>query len=246
MIGSSDGKQYEDEYSFASGRPIEAPEKAADASKSSGGTKVPEMHIDRSKDVPLAASALHKDGEMYGIAIDKDAPHKPEYDKYIYKHESDEFGYMKDLMTNGMHPTEAYRKAHDHITPMESARVQADLGEKGLEDYKQYWRDVASMSTAKETPDRHPDAHTTTFGLDEAELGRSFKKEALFRGLKGAGITKTDAQFQPLNPMTPGYTNPGGHSNTMSERWFRGAEGKWRQEIPDVNSKLLKTSSKIQ
>lgn len=244
MIGTSDGQQHEDEFSYLSAlhggtpstMPVGATGKPVGEFKSSLGTQVAPV-IDRTKDVPLAASALHKDGEMYGIAIDKDAPHKPEYDQYIYKHEADEFAYMKDLIKNGMSPTEAYPKAHDHITPMESARVQADLGEKGLEDYKQYWRDVASVSTAKETADRHPDAHTTTYGLDEHELGRSFRKEAIFRGLKGAGITKSDAEFQPLNPMTPGYSNPGGHAQT-GERWFRGADTKWRQEVPDAGSKV--------
>jgi len=205
------------------------------------------IHVDRTKDVPLAASALHKNGEMYGIAIDRDAPHKPEYDKYIYKHESDEFGYMKDLMQNGMTATEAYRKAHDHITPMESARVQADLGEKGIEDYKQYWRDVASVSSKKEDPDRHPDAHTTTHGLDEAELGRSFGKEAMFRGLKGAGITMTDAGFdqhlEDTGKMHPeDVLNPMSTVGTMAgpgpQPWFRGADSKRRQEIPDAGAKI--------
>lgn len=241
MIGSSDGKMYESPFDLALGRAVEPSEKPTGASKSPDPTQVAPI-VDRTKDVPLAASALHKNGEMYGIAIDKDAPIRPEYDQYIYKHEADEFAYMKDLITNGMQPGEAYHKAHDHITPMESARVQADLGEKGLEDYKQYWRDVASNSTQKENPDRHPDAHTTTYGLDEKELGRKFsdppeQKEALFRGLKGAGITATDAQFQPLNPMQPGYSNPGGHSSS-AKSWYRGAEGKWRQEISDVDSKL--------
>lgn len=334
MIGSSDGKQYESPFDVAIGRPLEAPEKAAGASKSKANTKVapdydydaakaagvkqderghwpdtykfpnhitfsdesihnkggaghwedlgkdqwsftpgsenlkhhsmdeireyfkknePDaqlvepkqdapLHIDRTKDVPLAASALHKDGEMYGIAIDKDAPIRPEYDQYIHKHESDEFGYMQDLIKNGMQPGEAYHKAHDHITPMESARVQADLGEKGLEDYKQYWRDVASVSSQKEDPDRHPDAHTTTFGLDEKELGKSFKpqKEAMFRGVKGA-LTATDGTFSSfldehgkLDPSKVLDPLP----DTMAAPWFKGSEGKPRQEISDAESKL--------
>lgn len=264
MIGTSDGQQHEDEFSYLSalhggpsaGMPVTATKqllgatgKPAGEFKSSLGTQVAPV-IDRTKDVPLAASALHKDGEMYGIAIDKDAPHKPEYDQYIYKHEADEFAYMKDLIKIGMSPTEAYPKAHDHITPMESARVQADLGEKGLEDYKQYWRDVASVSTAKETADRHPDAHTTTYGLDEHELGRSFRKEAIFRGLKGAGITKNDADFKPPEPIgrsptTPmtkapfaGKTLPMSWSAPTEQKWFKGGDGKWRQEIPDRDAKI--------
>lgn len=213
MIGSSDGKQYESQFDVELGKPIELsqdlqPVSKKDQSRVPQGETAPRTipkaptpehlpFIDRSHDVPLAASALHKDGQMYGIAIDKDAPIIPQYDPYIYKHEADEFDYMKDLITNGMKPTEAYKKAHDHITPMESARVQADLGEKGLEDYKQYWRDVTSISTAKDNPNRHPDAHTTTYGLDESELGKQYAM---------------NDNFDPFNPMTPKYSNPGGHT----------------------------------
>jgi hypothetical protein len=272
MIGASDGKQYETPFDVSLGRPIPpedsavgAPRKPAGASKQQApSTPSPAPVIDREHDVPLAASALHKDGDMYGIAIDKDAPIRPEYDQYIYKHEADEFAYMKDLIKNGMQPGEAYHKAHDHITPMESARVQADLGEKGLEDYKQYWRDVASHSTMKAklasndnsmpilkplqpgewgTPaevtesakahkldpkntfrdsiklkhpdmneqeidnylesipqsrlDRHPDAHTTTYGLDEKELGKKFASNKYGEGGKESG------------PYTPDPSKPG-------------------------------------
>lgn len=226
------------------------------------------IHVDRTKDVPLAASALHKDGEMYGIAIDKDAPHKPEYDQYIYKHEADEFAYMKDLIKNGMSPTEAYPKAHDHITPMESARVQADLGEKGLEDYKQYWRDVASVSTAKETADRHPDAHTTTYGLDEHELGRKFSdglmhlrefisgkkqptKEELNSGKVkipswpatiAEGVT-TGLQAQGMSPAIFGGVMA--KTAGSASKWFKGADGKPRFEIPDSGSKIRPASNMI-
>lgn len=292
MIGTSDGQQHEDEFSYLlslHGMGLGATERAA--GKSSGSTgylpsqfpqapspdgfKRPPMdqhhmspgeqllqNIDRTKDVPLAASALHKDGQMYGLAVDKDAPDTdlgiPGFHPFqgVAEHEAAELPMMKDLVDSGMSPQDAYHEAHDKIaTPRETAFVRAAAVRAGkdpdqfLDTYKQYWRDVASNSSAKETPDRHPDAHTTTYGLDESELGRSFKREALFRGLKGSGITATDATFQPLDPMKPHYDNPGGHAGPSSEppitnmgagegRWFRGAEGKWRQEISDHDSKL--------
>lgn len=202
-VGSSSGEQYESQEQFTMG--IGGPEKATGASKYNPGTQVapikdlpsefpkapgPEsFHIDRTKDVPLAASALHKDGQFYGIAIDKDAPKTdmgiPGWDPAhgVFLHERAEFDHMNNLIKSGMSTTDAYHEAHDKIaTPMETAYVRAVASVNGKdpdafhEEYKQYWRDVTSNSTAKEDPDRHPDAHTTTFGLDESELGRGLRK----------------------------------------------------------------------
>lgn len=198
MLHSSDGQQYESDISAALGIPLEQPEKPADASnasadsvhKSSGGTSTPlrvnlyepERHIDNSKDVPLAASALHKNGDFYGIAVDKDAPitdlgvkgWSPWHG--VYEHERAEFEHMKNLKAAGMSDQDAYHEAHDRIaTPIETAYVRAIGAQNGkdpdkfLDDYKQYWRDVAGKS-AEPPFDRHPDAHTTTFNLDHTEL----------------------------------------------------------------------------
>ena len=136
------------------------------------------MHIDRTKDVPLAASALAKEGEhMYGIAIDKDIPPHPEFDKFVYLHEGVEHAHMLNLIDAGQDPIEAYHEAHDRIaTPVETAAVRAHavgLGkdpDKYLEEYQQHWRD--GLKKSREGPhDRHPDAHTTRWKIDEAELG---------------------------------------------------------------------------
>jgi hypothetical protein len=213
--------------------------------KSGGGQVVPfpkpeSESIDRDHHVPLVASALTDDkGQMYGMAIDHRISPNPEYEKHLWNHEAYENDYMNDLVKNGMSSQDAYHKAHDWSTARESAAVTAEFGEKGLEDYKQHWRDAASIASEPTDRPRHPDAHTTKHGLDESETGKQFPpiREALFRGLRGAGINATDATFQPLNPMQPGYTNPGAHAS--AERpWFRGAEGKWRQEISDEGSKL--------
>lgn len=251
MIGSSEGKQYDTELGVALGRPVEASEKPAGASKSSGATKVASSNtstpendiapiIDREHQVPLVASALTDDsGQMYGMAIDHRIPAKPEYEKHLWNHEAYENDYMNDLVKNGMSSQDAYHKAHDWSTARESAAVTAEFGEKGLEDYKQHWRDASSVAAEPSEMPRHPDAHTTKHGLDESELGRSFpNREAIFRGLKGAGINATDTQFEPLNPMSPHYQNPGGHAREGVGTWFRGADNKWRQEIPDVGSKI--------
>lgn len=203
MIGSSDGKQYESEFDLALGRPVQPPEKPAGASKVDPGMVRPPgtlpgmkpypeqpgnpMHdrealpinIDREHHVPLVASALTDDkGEMYGMAIDHRIPPKPEYEKHLINHEAYENDYMNDLVKNGMSSQDAYHKAHDWSTARESAAVTAEFGEKGLEDYKQHWRDAASIAAEPTDRPRHPDAHTTKHGLDESELGKSFKMAA--------------------------------------------------------------------
>ncbi len=162
------------------------------------------LHIDRTKDVPLAASALHRDGQMYGVAIDKDAPQTdlgiPGFDPShgVYLHEQAELPHMNNLIDGGMSTQDAYHEAHDKVaTPTETAFIRATAVKNGqdpdqfLDKYKQYWRDVASTSAAKENPDRHPDAHTTTHGLDESELGRSFKKEARKGSVTATSCSRT-------------------------------------------------------
>lgn len=157
--------------------------------------------IDREHHVPLVASALTDDqGKMYGMAIDSRIPSKPEYEKHLWNHEAFENDYMNDLVKNGMSSQDAYHKAHDWSTARESAAVTAEFGEKGLEDYKQHWRDAAAIAAEPSDKQRHPDAHTTKHGLDESELGKSFQ-------IAGDFVSK----FHPIDPMNPAYTNPGGH-----------------------------------
>jgi hypothetical protein len=131
--------------------------------------------IDRTHHVPLVASALtDSDGQMYGMAIDHRIPAKPEYEKHLWKHEAYENDYMNDLVKTGMSSQDAYHKAHDWSTARESAAVTAEFGEKGLEDYKQHWRDASAIAAEPTDRERHPDAHTTKHGLDESELGQKY------------------------------------------------------------------------
>lgn len=173
------------------GRPhitVNKPDETQPKGVLSPGTTPGSMHVDQTKDVPLAASALHKDGQFYGIAVDKDAPKTDLGIKGwspfhgVYLHEQSEFAHMKNLIAGGMQPQEAYHEAHDKIaTPTETAYVRAIAKQNGkdpdkfLDEYKQYWRDVAGNASVGPF-DRHPDAHTTTFGLDESELPPEAKK----------------------------------------------------------------------
>jgi hypothetical protein len=186
MIGSSDGQQYESEFDLTIGKPIPPEDKAEGASRKTAGASksaapiTPGATIDRGHHVPLVASALtDKDGQMYGMAIDHRIPPNPGYEKHLWNHEAFENDYMNDLVKNGMSSQDAYHKAHDWSTARESAAVTAEYGEKGLEDYKQHWRDAASIAAEPTDRPRHPDAHTTKHGLDEAELGTSWQDKLM-------------------------------------------------------------------
>jgi len=184
-FGTSDGNFFDSEFGYYANRMApSAPQMSAGEFNSPKGTQVPSgqnFYVDRSKDVPLAASALSdKQGNMYGIAIDKDIPPNPEYEQFVYQHEASEFAHMKNLIAAGQDPVDAYHEAHDKIaTPTETAAVRAYAVQNGhdpdeyLDQYKQHWRDGAKIAAEGPDYDRHPDAHTTKWGLDEAELGQS-------------------------------------------------------------------------
>lgn len=267
MIGSSDGKQYESEFYLAIGVPITPKDKDVKEGDSAPAGK-PEPKggydpslIDRDHHVPLVASAItDKDNQMTGMAIDHRIPAKPGYEKHLWNHESFENDYMNDLVKNGESSVDAYHKAHDWSTARESAAVTAEFGEKGLEAYKQHWRDAASVAAEPTDKPRHPDAHTTKHGLDEAELGTSFgdKLMHLREAITGQKQpTKEEASKAPLSNVLlssiPEAVGQGMQAQGMApalfggvmaktagtaEKWFAGAEGKPRFEIPDSGSKL--------
>jgi hypothetical protein len=137
------------------------------------------QNIDRNHHVPLAASGiLDERGNMTGLAIDHRAPDPPDpaYFQHVALHEATEIPHMHNLMSAGKSPQEAYYEAHDLATRTESAAVRAYASRAGLDPdkyldgYKQYWRDVASAASQSSDRSRHPSAHTTVHGLDEAEL----------------------------------------------------------------------------
>lgn len=183
-LGTNTGEQFDSEFEYLAasyqpaGRSLGASGKPTGKSSEGGGYQgSPEPEIDRNHHVPLVASALTDDqGRMYGMAIDHRVPAKPEYEKHLWNHEAFENDYMNDLVKTGMSSQDAYHKAHDWSTARESAAVTAEFGEKGLEDYKQHWRDAASVASEPTNAQRHPDAHTTRHGLDEAETGQKFSE----------------------------------------------------------------------
>ena len=197
-IGWSDGKSYDSyvDYQLGNERQVEAPvitssreetEKPEDYTATQSRVKKQmerpnksEMPVDRDHDVPLLASAImHPEtGEMTGIAVDRNTNVSDEDIKHLQVHEFNELGYMNNLVRAGMDPQEAYHQAHDRVaTPTEADSVKAEGAGKGLdpeqyyEDYKARMRQHASEAAAEPPTDRHPDAHTTKYKLDEAELG---------------------------------------------------------------------------
>ena len=177
-IGTSDGQRYDSEISMLTslntdlGGPVTTSSDAQKQRPVITTSDTSEFNIDREHHVPLVASAiLDKDGSPTGdIAIDHRVPPKPEYEPYLHLHEMSEMFHMRNLIKAGMSPTEAYHEAHDNIaTPLESKAVEADLGPEGLEAYKKYWREAASIASEPSDKPRHPMAHTTVHGLDEGE-----------------------------------------------------------------------------
>lgn len=263
MIGSSDGKQYESDLDVALGKPIEKDQSRVPQGSKPIPTQLPsqfpdqaplsgQFNIDRTKDVPLAASALHKGGQFYGIAVDKDAPINSmgiqgwDTSYGVYLHEKTEFDHMSNLMATGMEPTEAYRKAHDEIaTPIETAYVRAIAAKNGkdpdqfMDEYKQHWRNVAKVAGEKENPDRHPDAHTTTFGLDESELGKKFSDGLMhLREFLDPTGRKQEEPPTPLlydvgQALGLGLIAMGGKMGTEGlPRTYKGPEAQWKT-IPE-------------
>lgn len=177
-VGTSDGQLFASGMDERLGIPItgdeQASEKPTGALNAHGGYD-PTL-VDRTHHVPLVASALTDDeGTMYGMAIDHRIPENQDYEKHLWDHEAFENEYMNHLTKIGYNSQDAYHKAHDWSTARESAAVQAEYGEQGLEDYKQHWRDASSIAKEPTDAERHPDAHTTRHALDESELGAELK-----------------------------------------------------------------------
>jgi hypothetical protein len=137
------------------------------------------QNIDRNHHVPLAASGiLDEHGNMTGLAIDHRAPDPPDpaYFQHVALHEATEIPFMHNRIAEGATPQEAYHEGHDVATRIESNAVRGYAARSGLDPdkyldgYKQYWRDVASAASQPSDKPRHPSAHTTVHGLDEAEL----------------------------------------------------------------------------
>lgn len=168
MIGSSDGKAYETEMDLQLNRPIIAED-------TEEKTKKEEPFIDHDHHVPLVATALmDKDGQMTGMAVDHRLNFSDQDLKLLHLHESTELPWMQDYMKAGMSAPDAYHKAHDHATARETAASIAQWGEDGHEAYQQRMRDATAIASLDTDRGRHPDAHTTRYGLDESELGRTF------------------------------------------------------------------------
>lgn len=144
------------------------------------------MNIDKNHNVPLVASALTKDGRsMYGMAVDHRVPLEMAFNgsmhdltPFLYTHESSELPVMHDLIKGGMDVQDAYHEAHDKVAnPSEASHRFAYAAQAGLDpdEFNQaYYNHIKQATeTAKQPSDqpRHPDAHTTKYGLDELENG---------------------------------------------------------------------------
>jgi Large polyvalent protein associated domain 23 len=291
MIGYSDGKSYDNDMDELLDRPITpngrgagASTEPADALKPGGGYPG-SGEIDREHHVPLVASALlDKDGSMTGMAIDSRIPAKPEFEKHLWDHEAYENEYMQHLLKNGYSNQDAYHKAHDWSTQRESAAVEAEFGKDGLDAYKQHWRDAASVAAEPSDKEVHPNAHTTIYGLDKAELGQKFQEKVeqgkdilkgvadplnLGKVLSGqsehpyedvaegliqssmpemklgifAGAMAKTADMGLLNKAKEMFGNAEAKETIWNKTgWFKGADGKWRHEIPDAGAKLKESA----
>jgi hypothetical protein len=140
-----------------------------------------EFNIDRAHNVPLIASALTKDGSTpYGIAIDHRVDTNMEFEgkthditPFLIAHENAELPVMGDLTKGGMDAKSAYELAHDKVAnPTEAAARFAYAAKNNLdpdEFNKAYYSHIAQQADIASQPsdkDRHPDAHTTRYGLD--------------------------------------------------------------------------------
>ena len=188
MITDDSGQQYESQSHFILGLPINKEKNKDTGSESSsttpkGATEKPTdaSEVDRGHNVPLIASALTKDGSsMYGMAIDHRVSTDMEFDgrthditPFLQAHEQAELPVMSDLIKNGATPKDAYEQAHDKVAnPTEAAARYAYAAKNNLdpdEFNKAYYQHIAKqMDIASQPSDqpRHPDAHTTRYGLD--------------------------------------------------------------------------------
>lgn len=160
-IGTSNGQQFDTWSDYALGQNSYHQE-----NKDETG-----FVLDQDHNVPLVASALMNDeGSMYGMAVDHRLnPSQDDLD-LLRLHESTELPYMNDLVKGGMSAPEAYAVSHKWATARETAASIAKWGQDGHEAYQQRMRDNASLASEPSDRERHPDAHTTKYGLDESEL----------------------------------------------------------------------------
>lgn len=179
MIGVSDGSQFNDEFEAQIGGPI-----TNKPTERASTEPVGEFNVDHAHHVPLVATALTKDGQnMYGMAVDHRVPLEMEFNgskhditPFLYAHENAELPVMHDLVKGGMDAKSAYGLAHDKVAnPTEAAGRFAYAAKNGLdpEEFNQaYYSHIKQASETAREPsdkDRHPDGHTTKYGLDEAE-----------------------------------------------------------------------------
>jgi len=177
-IGTSTGEYFDSNISFLTGK-IESENSYHNENKEASSPTSGAIPVDNTKHVPLIASAIMgEDGKMQGLAIDHRVQVPGDYVPFLAQHEAAELPHMRNLIDAGMSPQEAYHEAHDKIaTPTETAAVRAHAVRQGLdpdayhEQYKQFFRDASRIASQPSDRDRHPSAHTTVYGLDEAELG---------------------------------------------------------------------------
>lgn len=180
MIGVSDGTQYPDQFSMYAASYQTDDKQAVGATEKPAGA----LEVDRGHNVPLIASALTKDGStMYGMAVDHRVDTNLDFNgtkhditPFLQAHEGAELGPMADLIKGGMDAKQAYHEAHDKAAnPTEAAVRFAYAAKAGLdpdEFNKAYYTHIAAQAKIAAEPSdqpRHPDAHTTKYGLDEAE-----------------------------------------------------------------------------
>lgn len=184
MIGFSDGQQFGSEFEAELG-PI-TPKDAS--TMPPGATEKPagEFKLDRGHNVPLIASALTTDGHTpYGMAIDSRVDTNMEFEgkkhditPFLQAHENAELPVMHDLIQGGHSAKDAYELAHDKVAnPTEAAVRFAYAAKNNLdpeEFNKAYWQHIEQQKKVAAEPsdqERHPDAHTTRYGLDEHYAG---------------------------------------------------------------------------
>lgn len=179
-VGTSDGQNYRSDIDFFLSQHREYSNlEQEDNSEDQSGQQRRDirdqrrgLEIDQTHHVPLVASAIMgQDGRMVGMAIDHRLKMSDDDKELLALHEGTELPYMNDLVKNGMSPPEAYAEAHKWATARETAASIAKWGPEGHEAYKDRMRENASIASQPSDQDRHPQAHTTVYGLDEHELG---------------------------------------------------------------------------
>lgn len=169
-IGTSDGQQFGSEMDMLSSYSRSAAEPVIQNADGQSGQQDQDFQIDRDHHVPLLATALmNKQGQMYGMAVDHRAKVSDDDLSLLRLHEGTELPMMQDLIKGGMSPSEAYGEAHKWATARETAASIAKWGPEGHADYQQRMRDNTAVAKEPSDRDRHPDGHTTQFGLDESE-----------------------------------------------------------------------------